>query len=86
MREWNQHQSKIIQYIDCKKFDLEFSVDSLFIETSADFDEGGARGLLLMNDDMNNGLNNEISEMFDEDEQNRRARLTEKRLCYGHNQ
>ncbi|KAI8643247.1 condensin complex subunit 2/barren [Parasitella parasitica] len=30
-----------------KKFDLDFSVDPLFKKTSADFDEGGARGLLL---------------------------------------
>ena len=32
-----------------KKFDLEFSVDPLFKKASADFDEGGARGLLLNN-------------------------------------
>lgn len=30
-----------------KKFDLEFMVDPLFKKTSADFDEGGAHGLLL---------------------------------------
>lgn len=30
-----------------KKFDLDFTVDPLFKKTSADFDEGGARGLLL---------------------------------------
>lgn len=30
-----------------KKFDLEFSVDPLFKKTCADFDEGGASGLLL---------------------------------------
>ncbi|KAJ1649599.1 hypothetical protein IWQ61_009366, partial [Dispira simplex] len=33
--------------ISIKKFDLEFTVDPLFKKTSADFDEGGARGLLL---------------------------------------
>jgi condensin complex subunit 2 len=33
--------------IQLKKFDLEFSVDPLFKKTSADFDEGGAKGLLL---------------------------------------
>ncbi|KAJ1962269.1 hypothetical protein IWQ62_003584 [Dispira parvispora] len=33
--------------ISSKKFDLEFTVDPLFKKTSADFDEGGARGLLL---------------------------------------
>lgn len=32
-----------------KKFDLEFSVDPLFKKASADFDEGGAKGLLLNN-------------------------------------
>ncbi|RUS23667.1 condensin complex subunit 2/barren [Jimgerdemannia flammicorona] len=30
-----------------KKLELEFAVDPLFKKTSADFDEGGARGLLL---------------------------------------
>lgn len=30
-----------------KKFDLEFAVDPLFKKTSADFDEGGATGLLM---------------------------------------
>lgn len=30
-----------------KKLDIEFTVDPLFRKTSADFDEGGARGLLL---------------------------------------
>ncbi|PKY42521.1 barren [Rhizophagus irregularis] len=30
-----------------KKFDLEFSIDPLFKKISADFDEGGAQGLLL---------------------------------------
>ncbi|RHZ78233.1 hypothetical protein Glove_166g269 [Diversispora epigaea] len=33
--------------ITIKKFDLEFSVDPLFKKTCADFDEGGAQGLLL---------------------------------------
>jgi len=33
--------------LDVKKFDLEFDVDPLFRKTSAAFDEGGARGLLL---------------------------------------
>ncbi|KAL9604314.1 MAG: hypothetical protein Q9179_001899 [Wetmoreana sp. 5 TL-2023] len=30
-----------------KKFELEFSIDPLFKKASADFDEGGAKGLLL---------------------------------------
>jgi condensin complex subunit 2 len=33
--------------ISVKKFDLEFAVDPLFRKTSAAFDQGGARGLLL---------------------------------------
>eukprot|EP00911_Craspedida_sp_UC1_P002897 UC1_evm1s2114 len=33
--------------LNVKKFDLEFDVDPLFHKTSAAFDEGGARGLLL---------------------------------------
>ena len=35
--------------LQLKKFDLEFSVDLLFKKASADFDEGGCRGLLLNN-------------------------------------
>ncbi|RKP34674.1 condensin complex subunit 2/barren [Dimargaris cristalligena] len=38
---------KDLAVISVKKFDLEFAVDPLFKKTSADFDEGGARGLLL---------------------------------------
>ncbi|WFD43854.1 hypothetical protein MPSI1_002519 [Malassezia psittaci] len=33
--------------LQVKRFDLEFSVDPLFKKTSADFDEGGAGGLLM---------------------------------------
>ncbi|EGD76028.1 hypothetical protein PTSG_11637 [Salpingoeca rosetta] len=33
--------------LNVKKFDLQFDVDPLFKQTSAAFDEGGARGLLL---------------------------------------
>ncbi|MCJ1360105.1 MAG: hypothetical protein MMC33_010108 [Icmadophila ericetorum] len=33
--------------LQVKKFELEFSVDPLFKKTSSDFDEGGAKGLLL---------------------------------------
>ncbi|KAJ2598637.1 hypothetical protein GGF39_002573 [Coemansia sp. RSA 1721] len=39
--------AKDVASISVKKLDLEFSVDPLFKKTSADFDEGGARGLLL---------------------------------------
>ncbi|TRX97699.1 hypothetical protein FHL15_001454 [Xylaria flabelliformis] len=33
--------------LQLKKFDMEFAVDPLFKKASADFDEGGAKGLLL---------------------------------------
>lgn len=33
--------------IKLKSLDLEFSVDPLFAKTSADFDEGGAGGILM---------------------------------------
>ncbi|KAI8817548.1 condensin complex subunit 2/barren [Fimicolochytrium jonesii] len=36
-----------INNLNVKKLDLEFMVDPLFKKTSADFDEGGAHGLLL---------------------------------------
>eukprot|EP00889_Picochlorum_renovo_P007100 jgi/Picre1/34130/NNA_001605.t1 len=35
--------------LNVKKFDLAFAVDPLFHKTSAQFDEGGAHGLLLNN-------------------------------------
>lgn len=38
---------KNFSQIAVKKYDLEFSVDPLFKKTSADFDEGGAGGLLM---------------------------------------
>ncbi|KAK9839378.1 hypothetical protein WJX84_006216 [Apatococcus fuscideae] len=38
-----------IEALNVKKFDIAFAVDPLFHKTSAQFDEGGARGLLLHN-------------------------------------
>ena len=38
-----------LEALNVKKFDLAFAVDPLFHKTSAQFDEGGARGLLLNN-------------------------------------
>ncbi|EFN54475.1 hypothetical protein CHLNCDRAFT_135132 [Chlorella variabilis] len=38
-----------LEALNVKKFDLAFTVDPLFHKTSAQFDEGGARGLLLNN-------------------------------------
>ncbi|KAG0328745.1 hypothetical protein BGZ99_004605 [Dissophora globulifera] len=39
--------AKDFSALSLEKFNLEFAVDPLFKKTSADFDEGGARGLLL---------------------------------------
>ncbi|EPS39335.1 hypothetical protein H072_6842 [Dactylellina haptotyla CBS 200.50] len=39
--------AKDISQLQLKKFDLEFAVDPLFKKAAADFDEGGAKGLLL---------------------------------------
>eukprot|EP01135_Chromosphaera_perkinsii_P004742 Nk52_evm14s295 gene=Nk52_evmTU14s295 len=41
--------------INVKKMDLEFDVDPLFKKTSAEFDEGGAKGLLLNHLCVHNG-------------------------------
>ena len=38
-----------LESLNVKKFDLAFAVDPLFHKTSAQFDEGGAHGLLLNN-------------------------------------
>jgi condensin complex subunit 2 len=38
-----------LEALNIKKFDLAFAVDPLFHKTSAQFDEGGAKGLLLNN-------------------------------------
>lgn len=52
---------KDFKQIALKSFDLEFSVDPLFKKTSADFDEGGAGGLL-----MNHlGLDSQMRIVFD---------------------
>ena len=39
--------AKSFDTLKVKKFDLEFTVDPLFKKTCADFDEGGAMGLLM---------------------------------------
>ena len=43
--------------LNVKKFDLAFEVDPLFQKTSATFDEGGAKGMLLNNLSVFNGCN-----------------------------
>ncbi len=44
---------KNISNINTTKYDLEFEIDPLFQKTSAKFDEGGAKGLLLNNLEVN---------------------------------
>ncbi|OAD03207.1 hypothetical protein MUCCIDRAFT_110062 [Mucor lusitanicus CBS 277.49] len=49
-RKMNRNDTTLLKDFSAlavKKFDLDFTVDPLFKKTSADFDEGGARGLLL---------------------------------------
>lgn len=51
-RKGNRSEATLVKdfsSIKVKKLDLDFTVDPLFKKTSADFDEGGARGLLLNN-------------------------------------
>jgi condensin complex subunit 2 len=38
---------KDINNLNLKRLDVEYNVDPLFRKTSSDFDEGGAKGLLL---------------------------------------
>lgn len=42
--------------IDTTKYDLEFEIDPLFQQTSAKFDEAGAKGLLMNNLTINENL------------------------------
>ena len=48
-----------------KKFDLEFSVDPLFKKTCADFDEGGAQGLLMNHLSLGVGTEGSMRVIFD---------------------
>ncbi|KAJ7695086.1 condensin complex subunit 2/barren [Mycena rosella] len=48
-----------------KKLDLEFSVDPLFKKTSADFDEGGAQGLLMNHLSLGAGRDAALRVIFD---------------------
>jgi len=79
--------------LQLKKFELEFAVDPLFKKASADFDEGGAKGLLLnhlsiddtgrivfdSSDDMVDGVAKEESEeIIDADEEGDKT-ITEER-------
>jgi condensin complex subunit 2 len=48
-----------------KKLDLEFSVDPLFKKTCADFDEGGAQGLLMNHLSLGTGSQGGLRVIFD---------------------
>lgn len=48
-----------------KKLDLEFSVDPLFKKTCADFDEGGAQGLLMNHLSLGVGPDGSLRVVFD---------------------
>ncbi|KAJ7224455.1 condensin complex subunit 2/barren [Mycena pura] len=48
-----------------KKLDLEFSVDPLFKKTCADFDEGGAQGLLMNHLSLGTGRDASLRVIFD---------------------
>ncbi|TCD65915.1 hypothetical protein EIP91_002030 [Steccherinum ochraceum] len=48
-----------------KKLDLEFSVDPLFRKTCADFDEGGAQGLLMNHLSLGVGTDGSLRVVFD---------------------
>ncbi|KAK1225665.1 hypothetical protein PQX77_011379 [Marasmius sp. AFHP31] len=48
-----------------KKLDLEFSVDPLFRKTCADFDEGGAQGLLMNHLSLGVGQDGNLRVVFD---------------------
>ena len=48
-----------------KKLDLEFSVDPLFKKTCADFDEGGAQGLLMNHLSLGVGTDGGMRVVFD---------------------
>lgn len=66
--------------LQLKKFELEFAVDPLFKKASADFDEGGAKGLLLnhlMIDSQGRIVFDSSDDAGDANEKKREAQLDE---------
>lgn len=57
--------AKNIAQLKSKKLDLEFSVDPLFKKTCADFDEGGAQGLLMNHLSLGVGSEGSLRVIFD---------------------
>ncbi|EAU90161.1 condensin complex component cnd2 [Coprinopsis cinerea okayama7 len=64
-RSGNHWLVKDYAAIQLQKFDLEFSVDPLFKKTSEDFDEGGARGLLMNHLSLGLGSDGGMRVIFD---------------------
>ncbi|KAJ8515716.1 hypothetical protein ONZ45_g6881 [Pleurotus djamor] len=57
--------AKTAQQLKCKKPDLDFAVDPLFKKTCADFDEGGAQGLLMNHLSLGLGSRGALRVIFD---------------------
>jgi condensin complex subunit 2 len=57
--------AKSADHLKNKKLDLEFSIDPLFRKTSADFDEGGAHGLLMNHLGLGVGSEGALRVIFD---------------------
>ena len=57
--------AKDASQLQSKKLDLEFSVDPLFKKTCADFDEGGAQGLLMNHLSLGVGSDGGMRVVFD---------------------
>lgn len=57
--------AKNLTQLRSKKLDLEFTVDPLFRKTCADFDEGGAQGLLMNHLSLGEGPQGSLRVVFD---------------------
>ncbi|TFY59146.1 hypothetical protein EVJ58_g5971 [Rhodofomes roseus] len=57
--------AKNLTQLRSKKLDLEFTVDPLFRKTCADFDEGGAQGLLMNHLSLGEGAQGSLRVVFD---------------------
>jgi len=57
--------AKTAAQLKSKKLDLEFSIDPLFRKTCADFDEGGAHGLLMNHLSIGVGIEGGLRVIFD---------------------
>jgi condensin complex subunit 2 len=64
-RAGNSNLAKDIKTLQLQKLDLEFSVDPLFKKTCADFDEGGAQGLLMNHLSLGLGSDGGMRVIFD---------------------